>query len=112
MRIFSFLQIGSARGARAGVCYCDELQTNVVIEQGGTDKGTDAFISLITWLVIRTVSDVSFVSVGAADVSSAIVTFPDGAFAPLKVTVRLEVRCRLKTISERLVPLEKANDCR
>jgi hypothetical protein len=56
------------------------------------------------------VSELSLVSAGEADVSSSISTVPEGALTPLKATCSVDDRLRLKTTTDIVDPLAKAND--
>jgi hypothetical protein len=58
--------------------------------------------------VILTTLALSFVSVGFAEVNCCIVTAPEGALAPAKVTGRVEVREKLNMTADRFDPFVKA----
>ena len=87
-------------------------QASTVIEYGGSERPVAALKLASVCVVMLTLAASSLVSDNEADVSRRIVTNPNGAFVPVKVTGKLEVRWRLNTTSDRCDPLEKAKDCK
>jgi hypothetical protein len=90
--------------------FADVLQVSTVIEYGGNERPVAPLKLASVEEVIFTTFELSFVSVGLADVNCCICTVPVGAFVPLKVTGSVALRDRLNITVDRLVPLLKAKD--
>ena len=84
------------------------VHVKTVIEYGGNDRAA-AGSKLVRVLTTGEITSAfSFVSVMLADVNKVTRTVPEGEFAPVKVTGRVAVRCKLNTTSDEVDPLEKA----